>query len=517
MRYTIITILALLVASCSHHPDTVKGTSPRGVRQSLTRRAWEMRRAGEPLDSIIKVQRIAVEELREGRSSDDPVETLEQMGCLYGIAGDFTSALKFYLEASDSLKARPVSDRNDGAIQLFGDLSSLYAFLGMTEQALEYSDSAIAESKRQKGIMLSDVYRFRAGIYELANDIPAATQCYRLAIEAVDKGNTRSDKNQLRNIILVEKAHLLLSAYPDDPDSVAWAVNTLENTSNPDDIDDTDRVYALGIGYVIQGRPDMGLPLLHKAAESFRRQDDIERINVVNSALLETYARYRMDDSLATLVPQYLEDSDSFIRAQQSNALIGAMVKYDMRSTQDRNRILTLQLEVERERRTINFGIAVIVILALLCCSVIFYLRNRLLNQKRMLQEKELVGLSESNNLLNRRVDVLEKDLSAGMNSNGTILSSPQLITGKEEGRFRRAFNVLYPDFISQLKLDYPRLTPNDELLCMLLYLKHTTEEISVYLGISRASVNSARYRLRTKFALPKDMDLDSFLTSRKG
>lgn len=65
------------------------------------------------------------------------------------------------------------------------------------------------------------------------------------------------------------------------------------------------------------------------------------------------------------------------------------------------------------------------------------------------------------------------------------------------------------------LKQDYPRLTPNDELLCMLLYLKHTTEEISIYLGISKASVNSARYRLRTKFMLPKDIELDTFIAER--
>ena len=98
------------------------------------------------------------------------------------------------------------------------------------------------------------------------------------------------------------------------------------------------------------------------------------------------------------------------------------------------------------------------------------------------------------------------------MNSNSSILSDPQLITGQVEGRFRRAFNVLFPNFIPMLKQDYSKLTKSDELLCMLLYLRHTTDEIAVYLGISKASVNSARYRLRTKFALPKDVELDTFI-----
>ena len=195
--------------------------------------------------------------------------------------------------------------------------------------------------------------------------------------------------------------------------------------------------------------------------------------------------------------------------------MVGAMVRYDIRSTEDRNRILALQLEIEREKRFINFVIGLLLTLVLLSVSVFFYQRNRLLDRKRRNQEVELDKLSESNTMLNDRVDILERDLSAGMNSNSSILSDPQLITGPEEGRFRRAFNVLFPNFIPLLKRDYPKLTSNDELLCMLLYLKHTTEEIAVYLGISKASVNSARYRLRIKFSLPKDVDLDSFISSR--
>lgn len=399
---------------------------------------------------------------------------------LYNIAGDYASALKYYEEATDSLKAHSIDERNDGAIQLFGDLSSLYAFLGMPEQALAFSDSAIVEIRRQDGAMLSDVYRFRAGIYELDDKVAEA-----------------------------------MNAYPDNRDSVALAVSILENTVEYDEFDTADRVYALGLGYVKQGKTDRGIALLQEAADSYRRQEDMERIHVANTALLEVYARHGMCRELQALVPQYIEDAERAAQEEQSSALISAMVKYDIKSTEDRNHILMLQLEVEQEKKLIIYGIAFVVIIILLGFAVIFWQRSRLLNQKRLLQQKELEGLGESNDMLNKRVGILEKDLTAGMNSNSSILSDPQLITGKEEGRFRRAFNVLFPNFIPLLKKDYPRLTPNDELLCMLLYLKHTTEEVSIYLGISKASVNSARYRLRTKFALPKDMELDTFIAGR--
>lgn len=103
------------------------------------------------------------------------------------------------------------------------------------------------------------------------------------------------------------------------------------------------------------------------------------------------------------------------------------------------------------------------------------------------------------------------------MNSNHEILTTPQLITGELQGKFRRAFNALYPDVIPALKESHPEITPNDELVCMLIYLQHTTEEIAVFLGISRQSVNTTRYRLRQKFHLLEKTKLDDYIKNFAG
>ncbi|MDE6468479.1 MAG: hypothetical protein K2L28_06225, partial [Muribaculaceae bacterium] len=181
----------------------------------------------------------------------------------------------------------------------------------------------------------------------------------------------------------------------------------------------------------------------------------------------------------------------------------------------DKSRILTLELEVQRDRAMMFLAFTLVALSLLIGSVMIFMMRRRLLDQKIKNQQQELRGLEASNNILNERVGVLEKDLNDGMNSNNAVLSTPQLITGREEGRFRRAFGVIYPHFTAKLKREFPNLTPNDELLCMLINLGHTSEEISIYLGISRASVNSARYRLRTKFGLSKDVDLDTFIVAK--
>ncbi len=92
---------------------------------------------------------------------------------------------------------------------------------------------------------------------------------------------------------------------------------------------------------------------------------------------------------------------------------------------------------------------------------------------------------------------------------------NPSALTGEAEQDFRRAFASLHPHFLTELRAEFPELTANDELVCMLIYLGMNTDEISLSLGISRPSTNSARYRIRKKLSLPRESDLDSFLRSR--
>ena len=85
----------------------------------------------------------------------------------------------------------------------------------------------------------------------------------------------------------------------------------------------------------------------------------------------------------------------------------------------------------------------------------------------------------------------------------------PRLLTSDKEESFRNAFSLLYPSAIHRLRTICPHITRNDELLCMLIVLKRTNDEIARTLGISHPSVLQNRYRLRSKLDLPKGSDLD--------
>lgn len=122
---------------------------------------------------------------------------------------------------------------------------------------------------------------------------------------------------------------------------------------------------------------------------------------------------------------------------------------------------------------------------------------------------------------LNSRIEQLNKEIEGrndAENIQKLIAGMPScLLSDSQEALFRRYFTQIYPHFIPDLRHDYPSITPNDELISMLIYMKYGSEEIALSLGISRQSVNTARYRLRKKLNLDKETDLDTFLTSRKG
>ncbi len=73
-------------------------------------------------------------------------------------------------------------------------------------------------------------------------------------------------------------------------------------------------------------------------------------------------------------------------------------------------------------------------------------------------------------------------------------------------------FERLHPLFFSRLQGAYPTLNTHDLRLIALLKLNLSTKEISVLLGISPQSANTARYRLRKRLELSPDAALESFL-----
>lgn len=77
---------------------------------------------------------------------------------------------------------------------------------------------------------------------------------------------------------------------------------------------------------------------------------------------------------------------------------------------------------------------------------------------------------------------------------------------------FMIEFELLYPNFLQQLKQQHPSLTQNDLRFLSLIKLNLSTPEIADFLNITPAGVKKARQRIRKKLGLASNLRLAHFL-----
>ncbi len=87
-----------------------------------------------------------------------------------------------------------------------------------------------------------------------------------------------------------------------------------------------------------------------------------------------------------------------------------------------------------------------------------------------------------------------------------------QLDTDHEWEQFAAHFDSVHTNYLKHLKDRFPELTASDLKICAYLRLNLTSKEIAQLMNISIRGVETSRYRLRKKLALPNDMSLFDFL-----
>jgi tetratricopeptide (TPR) repeat protein len=87
-------------------------------------------------------------------------------------------------------------------------------------------------------------------------------------------------------------------------------------------------------------------------------------------------------------------------------------------------------------------------------------------------------------------------------------LSDATLLTDDEWDRFKELFGKVHKSFFVEVKSKIPDITEAELRLLALIKLNIANKQIARMLGISPASVHTARYRLRKKMALKDDIQL---------
>ena len=456
------------------------------------------------------------------------MQCMGRLASLYRAEGRYDEGIEMCYKI---LEAGKYSGNTESIARASSELAYFYGVLGEVEKALEWSGQAIqvCKEKREMASVLADLYRARSNWLNESERLSEAMECLRLADSCYKiVGNERA-----RLFARMNGALYRLNV----PDSLARGIEILQTVMGDNQFKalplrhQYSTQFELGRGLLMAGHRKEGLSLVREAAAWYEQQEDVEMQDYVYAFLTDYYARNGFDRELANCFPLYRNVRDTLFKREKVRFMVAANVKFETEKKEQQNRVLVAELALHK--RTIQYYIAFGLFFICLAVALLIWLwmRQRALQLKRTIdrmrikaQEEELHNLLKSQWELNRKNEELRAEIESALNRITTeegvkpgILSvlgslNPRLLTEQEEIKFRQSFNGIYPDFMRMLRKRFPAVSKNEELICMLIYRGSSSEEIAFALGISRESVNKARYRIRKKLNLSKETTLDDWV-----
>lgn len=474
----------------------------------------------------------SVELYRKGVETDYASASLAWLGVLYNHIGRYGDASEVILEAIRFYETHP---ENTNTVVAYGEQANSYYEMGLIDKALEMNRKTIEVAKRNGNYNLADVYRFRAKMFQKVEQPDSMFYYYHIA-----ENFSKQQKN--KGGIWMSRLELA-DAYTEYPDSMA-KVRPLIDTLCTDSADMPDYFRLmlnslLGKAYMKSGQTKEAIREFEQGLKLAEEAEMYADERTMRSWLMEAYQQTGQNDRLAEGFKRFKYLTDSLNTDETKRLVASTNIRFETEKKEQENRLLTTEVEL-KDSRLHNYAFIGLSLLAIgLCIGAWLWMRQRSLRLRLRLEEQErelaLLQLREQEENVRKQEERLQQILASRqeLNRNNEELLrqlaeiqaanektcdldrvmerlQPKLITTDEEEQFRMAFSTLYPTALHRLRTVCTRITRADELLCMLILLKQTNEEVSRTLGISRSSVLQNRYRLKQKLELPEGIELDS-------
>ena len=206
------------------------------------------------------------------------------------------------------------------------------------------------------------------------------------------------------------------------------------------------------------------------------------------------------------------------------------IAKAKLNDEASRYNIQTLNREKKAQLFLRNITIAGIILLF----SIILLITNRKIlktrmkmekiQQEKLLMEREAASardqlkmftenVIEKTNLIEKlEIEVKGKEVTSEQHSIISQLSQQTILTEQDWYKFKSLFDKIYPGFFTNLKDKFPDITLAEQRMAALTRLHLTTRQIASMLGISIDSVHKSRQRLRQRFQVGAETNLDELV-----
>jgi tetratricopeptide (TPR) repeat protein len=239
----------------------------------------------------------------------------------------------------------------------------------------------------------------------------------------------------------------------------------------------------------------------------------------------------------------YSEIKDTLATISQLETIEKIETRHQLKEKENENLLLKAESETRLQKLKRNKTLAFALAFGLVLLSAIVFLLYKRMQVSRVLfQQKEEINRSKVQEL-NSEIDFKNRELTSkalhlvqkdemigniserlhgisGDNGNANreiksiIWEMKSDIQKNNWNEFEHHFLKVHPDFYHKLHERFPTLTANEKKICAFLKLNLKTKEISSITGQSVKSIEVARTRLRSRFNLATDENLNAFISS---
>ncbi len=460
---------------------------------------------------------------------------LGDIGKCYREISDYPEALKYYFE---SLKIFREANNKYGIAGISNAIGVTYSNLGNHTQSLNfYLQSLNIYKNIGDSIGIARLYNNIGGVYLNENKFSEALDYYFKALE-IKKYNKDTNmiiylNNNIGMVYLTQKKY---------SEALDYFNKSLELNKN--NIDYSTAAHALaniGTVYKELKNYNTALSYLKKSLNMYIFINDKVNVNGNYREISEVY------ENLSDYKNAYINFKlhkiyyDSIFNEENNNKLTNLQAKYTIEKNEELRKKEFELLKSKNKIKTIENQALIAISFFILFIGFSFYRQQRLKIKKNQAEleaskikelhlkndikykNNELINLAthiiEKNKFLNvlirdiKKINFTHNDKKISDNNNEIIkLINKNLVTEKDQDEFEKHIEQISQNFYKNLDKKYPDLTNNEKRLCTLIRLGISSKEISLILNIEPRSVIVNRYRLRKKFHLESDENLQEFL-----
>ena len=225
---------------------------------------------------------------------------------------------------------------------------------------------------------------------------------------------------------------------------------------------------------------------------------------------------------------RYIVVNDSLEKEVATSSL--AIAKAKLNNEANRFNIQKLNREKKEELLWRNLIIASIVFISLIALLIINRrrlkekMRSDKIEQEKLLMEQEISSakdqmkmftdnIIEKTNLIEKlELQVKDKEATSEQQAIISELTEQTILTEQDWYKFKTLFEKIHPGFFNKLRDKFPDITIAEQRTAALTRLRLTTKQIASILGISSDSVHKSRQRLRQRFQVGINANLEELM-----